>query len=188
MTMRTRSVNTNLYMDPVRLHILNLLSVKEMSMKGLSEELQLSQPTVLHHMKQLLEGGLVRLSRTETKRNLIEKFYTTAYKSRGCECAYEGIGEVSREERVRLGFSDVGFVMSIISRGASIWERAMASGETPYYPFGTSLFVFPSDPKLIPAVNKVLSEAEGKLRELASSEATGRGPKFALVVTAVPYL
>jgi DNA-binding transcriptional ArsR family regulator len=184
----TQVVNTNLYMDPVRLHILNLLSVSEMSVKELADELGLSQPTVLHHMKQLVEGGLVKLSRTETRGNLIEKFYTSAYKSKGCECAYEGIGEVSREERVKVGYADVGFVMSIIARGVSIWQKALESGDKPYFPFGTSLFVLPSDPSIIPKVNDILSEAEEKLREMASKESTRKGAKFALIITSVPYL
>jgi DNA-binding transcriptional ArsR family regulator len=186
--MSQKSVNTNLFMDPVRLHVLNLLSVREMSMKELSEELRVSQPTVLHHMKQLLEGGLVTLSRTETKGNLIEKFYTSAYKSKGCECAYNGMGEVTREERVQVGYADVGFLMSIIARGGSIWEKSMEGGTKPYYPFGTSLFVLPADPALIPKVNEVLQEAEGKLRRLMVNQADKRGAKFALVISALPYI
>jgi len=183
-----KNVNTNLYMDPVRLHILNLLSVSEMSMKELSEELRISQPTVLHHMKQLLEGGLVTLSRTETKGNLIEKFYTSAYKSKGCELAYQGMGEVTREERVQIGYADVGFMMSIIARGGSIWEKALEGGTKPYYPVGTSVFVLPADPALLPQVNEVLSEAEEKLRKIAAQNAEKKGSKFALAISAVPYL
>lgn len=175
-------------MDPVRLHILNLLSVNEMSMKELADELGLSQPTISHHMRQLIKGGLVKLSRTKTKGNLIEKFYTSAYKSKGCECAYEGIGEVDRDKRVRVGYADVGFVMSIIARGASIWQKAIRSGERPFYPFGTSLFVLPADPSIIPKVNEILSDAEEKLRKMAAQESATKGAKFGLIITSVPYL
>jgi len=188
MPLSQRNVNTNLYMDPVRLHILNLLSISEMSMKELAEELRISQPTVFHHMKQLLEGGLVKLSRTETKGNLIEKFYTSAYKSKGCELAYGGIGEVSREERVQVGYADVGFMMSIIARGASIWEKAMEGGTKPYYPVGTSMFVLPADPAILPKVNEILSEAEEKLRKVATENGNKKGSKFTLAISAVPYV
>ncbi|HVP22500.1 MAG TPA: metalloregulator ArsR/SmtB family transcription factor [Conexivisphaerales archaeon] len=186
--MSQKNVNTNLYMDPVRLHILNLLSVSEMSMKELSEELRVSQPTVLHHMKQLIDGGLVKLSRSETKGNLIEKFYTTSYKSKGCECAYQVMGEATREERVQVGYADVGFMMSIIARGGSIWEKAMEGGTKPFYPVGTSVFVFPSEPSMIPQVNEILSDAEEKLRKLAIRNGEKKGSKFALAISAVPYL
>ena len=186
--MSQKNVNTNLYMDPVRLHILNLLSVSEMSMKELSEELMVSQPTILHHMRQLIDGGLVKLSRTETKKNLIEKFYTTSYKSKGCECAYQGMGEVSREERVQIGYADVGFMMSIIARGGSVWEKAMEGGTKPYYPVGTSVFVLPAEPSMIPKVNEILSDAEEKLRKLATKNGEKKGPKFALAISAVPYI
>lgn len=186
--MSQKNVNTNLYMDPVRLHILNLLSVSEMSVKELSEELGVSQATVLHHLRQLQEGGLVKLSKTETKRNLIEKFYTTAYKSKGCECAYQGMGEATREERVQVGYADVGFMMSIVARGVSIWEKAMEGGTMPDYPVGTSVFVLPADPSMIPQVNEVLSEAEEKLRKLVAKNSKKGGAKFALAISAVPYI
>jgi len=174
-------------MDPVRLHILNLLSVSEMSMKELSEELMVSQPTVLHHMKQLIEGGLVKLSRTRTKGNLKEKFYTTSYKTKGCESAYQGMGEVTREERVQVGYADVGFMMSIIARGGAIWEKAMEGGTKPFYPVGTSVFILPSDSAMIPKVNEILSDAEEKLRKLTKENGEKKGSKFALAISAVPY-
>jgi predicted hydrocarbon binding protein len=65
-----------LFSDKTRLNILDLLSEKEMTNSQLAGMLNLSKPTLSHHLKLLLDGGIVKISRVEHEEHGIQmKFY-----------------------------------------------------------------------------------------------------------------
>jgi DNA-binding transcriptional ArsR family regulator len=61
--------------DETRRKIIYLLRVKEMTASQLAAELNLTPQAVYHHIKKLLKGGLVELTREERCGHLIESHY-----------------------------------------------------------------------------------------------------------------
>lgn len=61
--------------DGTRRKILYLLRVKEMTVSQLSSELDLTPQALYHHVKKLLEGGMIEVVREERVGHLIESYY-----------------------------------------------------------------------------------------------------------------
>lgn len=61
--------------DETRRKIVYLLRVKEMSVTQLASQLGLTPQALYHHVKKLLKGGLVEVSREERCGHLIESYY-----------------------------------------------------------------------------------------------------------------
>lgn len=61
--------------DETRRKILYLLRVKEMTVSQLASELDLTPQALYHHIKKLLEGGMVEVAREERIGHLIESYY-----------------------------------------------------------------------------------------------------------------
>jgi DNA-binding transcriptional ArsR family regulator len=61
--------------DGTRRKIVYLLRVKERSVSQLAAELNLTPQAVYHHVKKLVKGGLVEVSREERCGHLIESYY-----------------------------------------------------------------------------------------------------------------
>ena len=64
-----------LFADETRRKIMHLLRVKEMNASQIAAELDLTPQAVYHHIKKLLKGGLVEVSREERCGHLIESYY-----------------------------------------------------------------------------------------------------------------
>jgi len=61
--------------DETRRKILYLLRVKDMTVSQLASELDLTPQALYHHIKKLLEGGMVEVAREERIGHLIESYY-----------------------------------------------------------------------------------------------------------------
>jgi DNA-binding transcriptional ArsR family regulator len=61
--------------DQTRRKIIFLLRAKEMTVSQISHELNLTPQTVYHHIKKLLNGGMIEVSREERVDHLIESYY-----------------------------------------------------------------------------------------------------------------
>ncbi|MEI4771713.1 helix-turn-helix domain-containing protein [Psychrobacillus sp. FJAT-51614] len=66
---------------PLRQRILTVLSFDEMTNKEISNALKESAPKVHFHVKELLNSGIIRLTREEVKGSIIEKYYTASARS-----------------------------------------------------------------------------------------------------------
>jgi len=65
-----------LFSDRTRLKIVEMLSKKELTNSQLSRSLNLSKPTMSHHLKLLLDAGIVKISKIEHEGHGIQmKFY-----------------------------------------------------------------------------------------------------------------
>jgi len=65
-----------LFSDKTRLKIMELLSKKELTNSQLARMLDLSKPTISHHLKLLLDAGIVKISKIEHEEHGIAmKFY-----------------------------------------------------------------------------------------------------------------
>jgi DNA-binding transcriptional ArsR family regulator len=61
--------------DSTRRQIVNLLKARELTVSQIAEQLSKTPQTIYHHMRKLVEGGLVEVSRQETVENFIERYY-----------------------------------------------------------------------------------------------------------------
>jgi len=64
-----------LFADETRRKIVFLLRAKEMTVSQIAEELNLTPQTVYHHIKKLVEGGMVEVTREVRVDHLIESYY-----------------------------------------------------------------------------------------------------------------
>ncbi len=64
-----------LFADETRRKIVFLLRAKEMTVSQIAEELDITPQTVYHHIKKLVEGGMVEVSREVRVDHLIESYY-----------------------------------------------------------------------------------------------------------------
>lgn len=64
-----------LFADETRRKIVFLLRVKEMTVSQIADELNITPQTVYHHIKKLVDGGMVEVTREVRVDHLIESYY-----------------------------------------------------------------------------------------------------------------
>jgi len=64
-----------LFADETRRKMVFLLRAKEMTVSQIAEELNITPQTVYHHIKKLVEGGMVEVTREVRVDHLIESYY-----------------------------------------------------------------------------------------------------------------
>jgi DNA-binding transcriptional ArsR family regulator len=67
--------------DETRRKIIYLLRVKEMTVSQIAAELNMTPQAVYHHIKKLLEGDMVEITREERVDHLIESYYRATAES-----------------------------------------------------------------------------------------------------------
>lgn len=61
--------------DETRRHILNKLRHEELSATDLAKSLDRNHSSIMHHLNQLLEAGLIEVTREEKVRNMVQLYY-----------------------------------------------------------------------------------------------------------------
>lgn len=61
--------------DKTRRHILRILSHHEQSATDLAKRLDKNHSSISHHLHQMLQAGLIEVTRTEQVRNMLQPFY-----------------------------------------------------------------------------------------------------------------
>ena len=61
--------------DDTRRRMVHLLKVKELTVSQLAQELDKTPQNIYHHIRKLLDGGLVEVTREEKIENFSEKYY-----------------------------------------------------------------------------------------------------------------
>jgi len=120
------------FADPKRLGILDLLSKKEMTVSQLGDKLDCSPQNVYHHVKKLLDSGLVKLSRTEFDKNYVEKYYATTVDLECVGCMLYEIKkkfEIPKEDQIKIKIALLGFAMAKIDKAIRIIEKSPAVEE-----------------------------------------------------------
>lgn len=68
-----------LLVDPMRREIVRLLASRAMTENELARTLGLSDPSVGHHLRVLMDAGLIRVTRKEVEQHgILQKFYETS--------------------------------------------------------------------------------------------------------------
>jgi DNA-binding transcriptional ArsR family regulator len=80
--------------DETRRKIVFLLRAKEMSASQIARELNITPQAVYHHIKKLLEGELVEVTREDRVDHIIESYYRTT-----AESFHFAVGSTSRDKQ-----------------------------------------------------------------------------------------
>ncbi len=118
------------FADHKRLGILDLLSKKEMTISQLGEQLDCSPQNAYHHVKKLLDSGLVKLSRTEVDKNYVEKYYSTTVDLECIGCMLHEIKRtvgVPKEDMFKIKIALLGFAMAKIDKAIRLIEKGAVS-------------------------------------------------------------
>ncbi|MGH3455122.1 MAG: ArsR/SmtB family transcription factor [Nocardioidaceae bacterium] len=163
--------------DPLRTTILGLLHERAATVTELARAVERPKSTVAHHVKVLMEAGLVRVVRTRRVRAIDERFY-----GRTARMFYHGVGQLPGGAALPLDFNDfeVAAKESAVAheahqlwafirharispdRASEFWKRAMElvhefdelprSGATVY---GFAVGIYPTDYPTLPPQNDV---------------------------------
>ncbi|MDZ7792164.1 MAG: helix-turn-helix domain-containing protein [Spirochaetia bacterium] len=115
-----------LVIHPVRLRIITLLTGRELTSLELAERLpEVAQATLYRHIKQLEEGGIIRITETHQVRGTVEKVYTAGAGEKSHFSAKE-IRQLSTEEHTALFAS---FIAGLYEQFLSLTGKAEARPE-----------------------------------------------------------
>lgn len=170
--------------DPVRLHILMLLMMKEMTGKQLSDQTRLSQPNIHRHLRILLDSKLVTLARTQVKGNIIEKYYKTALSDQELETSFTS--KLMPKDRASMAVSLAGTLMALISQSVRIMDEQPEKIKN--YPIAAQMNVLPVRDETKTEVTKVIDNAGKQLQEIVGKHHMKEGErKFVTLIVTLPY-
>jgi len=89
-----------LFADETRRKIVFLLRVKEMTVSQIAEEIDITPQTVYHHIRKLIEGGMVEVAREVRVDHLIESYYRSTAEAFEFTVGRSSHGEKARKEQV----------------------------------------------------------------------------------------
>lgn len=177
--------------DPNRLAILSLLSMREMTTSQVSELLEQSIQNTQYHVKRLLEAGLISQTRTEMVKNLMEKYYRSAFEP-GLISHATDEENVDIEERLNLVFAALGSIKGVLNHGIENLDERRETyftkvGQRPKYPFGANYVILPNCKESMEVAERLIEELDQKLKELADQFPNEEKAKFAVMYSVFPY-
>jgi DNA-binding transcriptional ArsR family regulator len=101
-----------LFADGTRRKIVFLLRVKEMTVSQIAEEIDITPQTVYHHIRKLIEGGMVEVAREVRVDHLIESYYRSTAEAFEFTVGRSSHGEKARKEQVEgalMALKKIGF-------------------------------------------------------------------------------
>ncbi len=98
----TTKKELNIFMSPVRQQLLRILTLADgpMTPKMLSDRLEISPSSVQHHLRKLLELGIVELSHTEEINGITARYYRPAEVS--VQIGLEDSNELTPQKQVLM--------------------------------------------------------------------------------------
>ncbi|MCU0853124.1 MAG: helix-turn-helix domain-containing protein [Thermoplasmata archaeon] len=107
--------------DNTRMKMIYLLRAKEMTVRQIADELELTPQTIYHHIKRLRKADMVEVSREERTEHIVESFYraTAGYfhlvnGSRASEC-----GGIEWLQGILRGLDNLGLDVNLSDKEAS---------------------------------------------------------------------
>jgi len=101
-----------LFADGTRRKIVFLLRVKEMTVSQIAEDIDITPQTVYHHIRKLIEGGMVEVAREVRVDHLIESYYRSTAEAFEFTVGRSSHGEKARKEQVEgalMAMKKIGF-------------------------------------------------------------------------------
>ncbi len=168
--------------DPSRLRILTLLMEREMSISGIAKALDLSPPTVHHHLNQLLAARLIEPTRSEIRGNLVEKYYRIPGTSLDSSAIWD---RLSSEDKVNYRLAVLGLLKGLVNEAI---KRIQAKGTVDFEVGRLYFYHIPWRRDSVQQVMEIFEEAKRKLERLeAKARAQGEpGDEVMALLTTLP--
>ena len=118
--------------DKTRRRIGYILRARELSVSQIADELELTPQAIYHHIKKLLETGMVEIAKEERIGHFIETYYRAAaevFEFQYGECDAEKYGESETREALRA-LEKVGFVLKADDDAITKYVKLAAKIET----------------------------------------------------------
>lgn len=118
--------------DKTRRRIVYILRARELSVSQIADELELTPQAIYHHIKKLLETGMVEIAKEERIGHFIETYYRAAaevFEFQYGECDAEKYGESETREALRA-LEKVGFVLKADDDAITKYVKLAAKIET----------------------------------------------------------
>ncbi len=168
--------------EPSRLRMLTLLMEREMSISGIAKALDLSPPTVHHHINQLLAAKLIEPTRSEIRGNLVEKYYRIPGTSLDSSAIWD---QLSPEDKVNYRLAVLGMLKGLVNEAI---KRIQAKGTVDFDIGRLSFYHVPWRRDTVQQVMEIFDEAKRKLERLeAQARAAGEpGDEVMALLTTLP--
>ncbi len=168
--------------EPSRLRMLTLLMEREMSISGIAKALDLSPPTVHHHVNQLLAAKLIEPTRSEIRGNLVEKYYRIPGTSLDSSAIWD---QLSPEDKVNYRLAVLGMLKGLVNEAI---KRIQAKGTVDFDIGRLSFYHVPWRRDTVQQVMEIFDEAKRKLERLeAQTRAAGEpGDEVMALLTTLP--
>ncbi len=168
--------------DASRLRILTLLMEREMSISGIAKALDLSPPTVHHHLNQLLAARLIEPTRSEVRGNLVEKYYRIPGSSLDSSAIWD---RLSPEDKVNYRLAVLGLLKGLVNEAI---KRIQAKGTVEFEVGRLYFYHIPWRRDSVQQVMEIFEEAKRKLERLeAKARAQGEpGDEIMALLTTLP--
>ncbi len=151
-----------------RLQIMALLLEKEMTITELSEKIDITPQTAHHHVHELLDAGLIHVSREETEGNIVKRYYDVEEQWLDSSAVWE---DLTIEEKKNYKIAALGTVKGMVNRSIKyIQESEKIEHEVGWVSFKK----VPFTEEKMKEVNKIFEETVEKLEELEDEESYDR--------------
>lgn len=168
--------------DPSRLRMLTLLMEREMSISGIAKTLDLSPPTVHHHINQLLAAKLIEPTRNEIRGNLVEKYYRIPGTSLDSSAIWD---QLSPEDKVNYRLAVLGLLKGLVNEAI---KRIQEKGTVDFEVGRLSFYHIPWRRDTVQQVMEIFDDAKRRLERLESqARAAGEpGDEVMALLTTLP--
>jgi DNA-binding transcriptional ArsR family regulator len=123
--------------DKTRRRIVYILRARDLSVSQIAEQLQVTPQAIYHHIKKLLETGMVEVAKEERIGHFIETYYRATaevFDFRYGECDTQKVGEAETKEAIRA-LEKVGLVLrpddDTISKYVKLVMKIESAGSNP---------------------------------------------------------
>lgn len=147
-----------------RLQAMALLLEKERTISELSEKLDLTPQTVHHHIHKLLDAGLIHVSREETERNLVKRYYAVEEEWLDSYAVWK---DLDIQEKKNYKIAALGTVKGMVNRGIKYIQNR---DEIEYEVGWVALESVPLSKKSIDSLQEIFRETIEKIEDLKDTE------------------
>ena len=123
--------------DKTRRRIVYILRARDLSVSQIAEQLQVTPQAIYHHIKKLLETGMVEVAKEERIGHFIETYYRATaevFDFQYGECETQKPGEADTKEAIKA-LEKVGFVLNVdddtISKYVKLVMKIESAGSNP---------------------------------------------------------
>lgn len=175
--------DTKTLIEPAKLRIISLLAFREMTTTQLAQSLNLTVPTIHHHIKHLLKAGIIRTSRLETTKNLIRKFYRLNL-NHGDLLFEQSIKRLSLKERRKLLSRTITVLIATLNRALEVTEKIDVAH---FAPGGALIYILPAKTEVHKEVWLKVKKLYEELAVLEQKYISAQGRKSIILTTLLPF-